>query len=213
MSLAITVKSKPIHPDWAPMVKNFFDGWGEALADAHLKWVFLVLEYTQKYSRVDTGRSRAAWTKIMDKYGYDYQRSMPIGPRQDEDAISEGKGMGSFYDDPFNTTIVNNVNYVDPMNRRYGLFGWAPARATLPEGRMGEISGRLGKRVKLFGVNEYGNRVTAGIRFEEKVPLFESYGQTVFQKIADNAKVAFEDGETFSPKEIDWVENDPPMSL
>ncbi len=206
MSLAITVKSKPDHATWAPMLKDFFGDWADALADAHLKWVFLVLEYTQKYSRVDTGRSRAAWTPIMDKYGYDYQRSMPIGPRQDDDALMEGKGLGQFYDDPFNTVIVNNVNYVDPMNQRYGLFGWAPAR---------NESGKLG-REKVHNLRFDVKKKTfldKGIRFEEKVPLFESYGQTVFQKIADNAKEAFESGETFQPTEIERVENDPPMSL
>lgn len=198
MSLAITIQASPSHKEWPSTLKGFFEDWADALQDAHLKWVFLVLEYTQKYSRVDTGRSRAAWTPIMDKYGYDYQRSMPIGARQDEDAISEGKGMGSFYDDPFNTTIVNNVNYVDPMNRLYGIFGWAPSRGVSKRGLSKDL-----KRVKL----------ERGIRFEEKVPLFESYGQTVFQKIADNAKAAFEDGKTFEPKEIERVENDPPMSL
>ena len=81
----------------------------------HLKWVFRVLEYIVKFSRVRTGRSRAAWFPLMDSYGHDYQRSLG-GARVEGGAVAEGYGMGTYDDQPFYTTVMNNVSYVEFMN-------------------------------------------------------------------------------------------------
>ena len=133
----------------------------------HLKSAFRVIEYIIKYSRVRTGRSRAAWFPLLDYYGFDYQRSLGAA-RVDAGAVQEGYSQGGFDSQPFHTTIMNNVNYVDPMNRRYGLFGFAQTVS----GKM-----RLG---------------SDGIRFEEKIPLFEQFMGETWQDFLDKAKAAFE---------------------
>ncbi len=135
----------------------------------HLKWVFRVIEYVIKYSRRRTGRSRAAWLPLLDKYGFDYQRSLGTD-RLDPGAVQEGYSMGTFDDQPFHTTLMNNVDYVDPMNQRFGLFGFSQTTS----GKM-----KLG---------------SDGIRFEEKIPQFEQFGADTWQEFLDKTKAAFEGG-------------------
>lgn len=161
--------------------------------DTHRKWVFAVLEYTVKYSRIDTGRSRSAWTPFMNLYGFDYFRSLPAGPRQTQDAVSQGMSQGTFVDSEFHTEIVNNVSYTEAMNKSYGLFGFSPGR---------ERMGATNRPVKL----------SKGVRFEEKVVLFEDFGGKVWQMFLDNAKEAFEKHRVFDPDEIATVNPDPPSS-
>ena len=148
----------------------------------HLNWVFRVLEYTVKYSRVRTGRSRAAWFPLMDNYGFNYQRSLG-GEETDPTAIAEGYAAGSYDDKPFMTVIMNNVDYVDPMNRRYGLFGFGNT-----------VSGKM-----KLGSSD-------GIRFEEKVPLFESFGADTWNDFLNKTQQAFDGGTT-----IPDIEVPPPM--
>ena len=149
----------------------------------HLKWVFRFLEYVVKYSRVRTGRSRAAWFPLMDVYGFDYQRSLGTA-RGESGAIQEGYALGGFEDKPFHTTLMNNVDYVDPMNRRFGLFGFTQT-----------VSGKM-----KLGSN--------GIRLEEKIPLFEQFGFDTWQDFINKAKTAFEGDGTIAEVDVP-----PPMQL
>ena len=106
------------------------------------------------------------------------------------DETELGRQEGDFIDEPLNTTLINNVQYVDVMNRRFGLFGWA----NMTSGKM-----KLGS--------------SQGIRLEEKIPLFEQYGADNFQKFLDNAERAFSaGGKIFKPGEIGRFENEPPMT-
>jgi hypothetical protein len=191
--LVATMRITPEVSEYMESNRNFHDDFLAKAKDTHLKWVFLTLEYIQKYSRVDTGRSRAAWTPIMDVYGYDYQRSMPMGPRQDASAVMQGKNEGTYLDQDFHTEIVNNVGYVEPMNRIYGLFGFAPSRSL----------SRKGLSKKLHPV-----KLAKGIRLEEKIPLFESFAQTIYERFTQNAVAAFEKRGLIDP-----VIPDPPQGF
>ena len=162
---------------------NFADENGKFIADfvekaklTHKKWVFQVLEYIVKYHRLDTGRSRAAWTPFMDANMYPYQRSYAPGPNVDYSEEEAGKTEGFFVSQDFRTLITNNVEYVNVMNETYGLFGFSP--------------GERGKRKEVFGVTEFGNRVTMGIRLEERYPLFESMAATLYTRLIENAAAA-----------------------
>jgi len=179
--LTITVRPKPA--TFFEDRKKFFAQYPDKAVLTHLKWVFRVMEYTVKYSRVETGRSRAAWFPIMDFYGFNYQRSL-AGQRTDPSAVEEGYAMGSYDSQPFNTTITNNVEYADIMNRRFGLFGFSP----MTSGKM-----KLGSR--------------EGIRFEEKIPLFEQYGFDTWSDFFTACQGAWDNG-----GEIADVEVPPPMA-
>ena len=179
--LAITVRMDP--PDLVRKYEDFFEGFYKAALQTHQAWVFWVLEYIVKYSRVDTGRSRAAWTPIMDEHGYDYFRSMPPSANEDPISVAQGRSEGSFTDEPFLTTISNNVEYVDDMNQQYGLFGFAPS-ATGPK----KIPGTMVGNVKTKTMRKHEQ----GIRFEEKITFFEEMGSSTFQRFMDNVKETYE---------------------
>jgi hypothetical protein len=190
MSLVIKIKNE--NPDAAALMRAFGSDWQVAAEGAHNMWVMRVLEYITRFSRVDTGRSRAGWFNFMDLNGYDYHRSLP--PAGTEMGMDEGRAQGQSISEPFLTTIINNVNYVEPMNRRYGLFGFKPHM-------------RKGKRAGAIKVEQ-------GIRLEDRVPLFEQYGVDNWNKFVKNAKEAYEaGGRKFKPGPITPVENDPPMTF
>ena len=179
--LAITVRMDP--PDMVRKYEDFFEGFYAAALQTHRAWVFWVLEYITKYCRVDTGRTRSAWTPFMDAYGYDYYRSMPPAANEDAVAVALGKSEGSFTDEPFLTTISNNVEYVDTMNQQYGLFGFSPSssgRQKLPGTMVGNI------KTKTMRHREQG------IRFEERIAFFEEMGSRTFQRFMDNVKETYE---------------------
>ena len=184
--LAIEFKMTP--RDFGDRGAAFSENLLRGAVDVHDMWVMRVSEYMTKFSRVDTGRSRAGWFSFMDSKGYNYQRSLP--PTRDmKDESSEGRAEGMFVSQPFNTTLINNVKYVDPMNKRFGLFGFA----NMTSGKM-----YLGSE---------------GIHFEEKIPLFEAYGEENYQRYIDNCVKAFDaGGKVFQPSEIAPVVNDPPMT-
>jgi hypothetical protein len=190
VQVSLTFKVINKDPDAADLMAAFGDDWNQAAQDAHEIWVMRVLEYIVRFSRVDTGRSRAGWFNFMDLRGYNYRRSLP--PTGTEEGTDEGRALGDSISEPFITTIINNVNYVEPMNRRYGLFGFAPATS----GKM-----KLGS--------------SDGIRFEEKIPVFEQYGADNWQKFIENAREAFEagGGRKFKPGPIAPVTNEPPLNL
>ena len=126
VQVSLVIKVKNQNPKAAEMMRAFGDDWTNGTQAAHDTWVMRVLEYIVRFSRVDTGRSRAGWFRFMDSKGYNYQRSLP--PTGVEDASDEGRAMGGAISEPFLTTIINNVVYVDPMNQRYGLFNFGPQR-------------------------------------------------------------------------------------
>ena len=191
MSLTFKVINKD--PDAADLMAAFGDDWNQAAQDAHEMWVMRVLEYIVRFSRVDTGRSRAGWFNFMDLRGYNYRRSLP--PTGTEEGTDEGRALGDSISEPFITTIINNVNYVEPMNRRYGLFGFKPI--VRKDGKIGSA------------------KVEKGIMLEDRVPLFEQYGADNWQKFIENAREAFEagGGRKFKPGPIAPVTNEPPLTL
>jgi hypothetical protein len=185
------IKVKNKNPKAAEMMRAFGDDWTDGVQKGHDVWVMRVLEYIVRFSRVDTGRSRAGWFRFMDIRGYNYQRSLP--PTGVEDATEEGRSKGEAISEPFLTTIINNVDYVDPMNQRYGLFNFGPV----------EIRGK--KRIMTM---------SQGMRLEDRIPLFEQYGADNYQKFTDNAIKAYEaGGANFKPGPIEPVENEPPMTV
>jgi hypothetical protein len=165
--------------------RKYLEGFEEGLQNTHDMWIFRVLEYVSRYSRVDTGRSRAGWFKIMDTKGYDYSRSLVSLPGK-EDETEQGRAQGDFVESPLNTTIINNVKYVEPMNRRFGIFGFEQ----MSIGRM--------------------NLGSQGIRFEDKIPQFEMYGEQNLGKFMDNCKLAFEKMKPFKAVKVQPITNDPP---
>jgi len=215
--LAMTVK---MNPDNAPqLMEAYGEDFLTAAQQAHNTWVMRVLEYIVKFSRVDTGRSRAGWFNFMDLNGYDYHRSLPPGGQSM--AVEEGRGLGQSVSEPFSTTIINNVKYVEPMNRRFGLFGFThegSAGSVFAQGhgyvsRMTEGTRQKGVR-RVFGVSEHGNRISMGIRLEERIPIFEQYGQENWQRFCDQAQAALEaGGRKFKPGKIGPVDNPPPTTL
>ena len=190
--LTASVRSDPTNA--SAMFATYLDGFVEASQDAHRKWVFLVLEYIIKYSRVDTGRSRSAWLAFPNAYGYDYTRSLPSAPNADPSSMAQGLASGFFTERPYFTEIVNNVQYVEVMNRRFGLFGYGPTSKNSSRGT------KL-KTVKL----------SKGLRFEDKIPLFEAFGEATWQRFMDNAKVAYEKKRQFNPGKIPPLVNPPPI--
>ena len=184
MGTGLVMELKIDPPDGTAGMQNVLAQVEERGPMVHLKWVFRVLEYVVKYSRVRTGRSRAAWFPLMDYYGYGYQRSLG-GQRTTPADVAEGYAMGYFESIPFLTTIMNNVDYVEPMNRRYGLFGFAPATS----GKM-----KLGS--------------SDGIRFEEKIPVFEQYGVDMWNDFLELTRQAFEKGGDIPDQDVP-----PPMQM
>lgn len=189
MGLVCTTKMD--QPKFGELARKFGGDFIVGAMAAHDTWVLRVLEYFGKFHRVATGRSRAGWFRYMDSKGYDYYRSLPaVEPRgkRSKDETELGRAEGDFIEHPFNTTIINNVKYVEPMNRRYGLFGFA----NMTSGKM-----KLGSE---------------GIRLEEKLPIFQRYGEENFQKFMENAEKAFNAAEKFKPGIIAPVQNEPPMT-
>lgn len=197
--LTAAVKLDP--PDSVRLFSEWVDGFEQAAKDTHRKWVFLVLEYVLKYSRVDTGRSRAAWTPMMDQYGYNYQRSLQAQGDPNEEA--QGRAEGYFTDRDFYTEIVNGVEYVEVMDRIYGLFGFTPAK----DGGIKKTKGVMVGDVKTKAMKHRDR----GISFNEKVPIFEAYGEQVWARFLDNAKKAYEKNRRFNPGVIPPLENPPPV--
>lgn len=204
--LQLSVRKDP--RNMIPLFMAYVVGFESGAKDAHRKWVLLVNEYLLKYSRTDTGRSRAGWTAFPDAQGYNYQRSMPLANHYDQQAEQEGKGKSHFVDADFHTELINNVDYVDYMNQKYGIFSYSPV--AINSGNI--MSEKSKKGFKLFGVNEFGNRVTKGIRFEDKIPTFEAFADGVYDKFLKNAKTAYEQNQVFNPGPIEQIFNDPPMN-
>lgn len=190
--LRASVTSNPTN---APaLFSAYLDGFVEATFDAHRKWVFQVLEYIIKYSRVDTGRSRSAWVPFMEAYGYDYSRSLPPAPNSQPGAIELGKASGYFTDRPYVTEVVNNVQYVEVMDRRYGMFGFKPVVK----------NSARGKKV-------VAQKLEQGAHFQDKIPLFESFGEAAWERFMSNAKQAYEKQRRFNPGKIPPLVNPPPV--
>ena len=196
--LTVGVRMDP--PKAVELLSTWLQGFDQGAKDAHRKWVFKVLEYVIKYSRVDTGRSRSGWTALMDAYGYNYQRSL-MDPG-DPAAVKQGQASGSFTDNDFYTQIVNGVEYVDVMDRMYGIFGFSPSK-----GGAKKIPGVMVGNVKTKTMKTRER----GISFAEKVPVFESFGEQVWQRFMDNAKEAYERNRLFNPEVIPPLENPPPQ--
>jgi predicted aminopeptidase len=103
------------------------DAFVKAAAIVHRKTVFQILTRIIKLCNVDTGRLRASFTPIMDRYGWKgfepYMQAPPIeGGKKlhpkgySEEAVSAGKIQGQFIDAVLNTTISSNVVYASDVD-------------------------------------------------------------------------------------------------
>lgn len=206
MSLRVKIGFK--NPNMMKDLKGFITDFDGKLKDTHRKWVLMVDEYIVKYSRLDTGRSRGAWTPFMVNQGVDYTRSMPVGG--DPAAFAEGQAEGSFLDQDFHTELVNNVEYVEVMDRRYGMFGYSPTENIAFGGFRTEAT--RGRARKVYAVSNLGNRINRAPSFADKIAYFEGFAQVAYGKFLDNAQKAFDKSKEFRPDVISPVVNEPPMN-
>ena len=192
--MTMTITLDP--PDAIQKFSQFSQRFRDGLEQTHRMWVFRVLEYLVRFSRVDTGRSRAAWMPFMDDQGYSYQRSLTAPPNV-EDLTGEGRLQGTYDHQGMETTVYNNVKYVDSMNQKYGLIAFAPGMASTASGRVKKM-----QAVKL----------AQGVQLETMQNRFEQWGQENFQKFVDQAKLAFERSRKFNPGLIEPFDNPPPTA-
>ncbi len=75
-------------------------------------------KYLIRVTPFDTGRLRAGWTGVLEKYQIDYAMAFidtslieTKSTVPSPSAIAEGKGLSSMIDKPFDVTITNNVFY------------------------------------------------------------------------------------------------------
>lgn len=205
--MKIKVHLKPVNA--VALLSRYIDDFDKKAADTHRKWVLMVDEYILKYSRLDTGRSRGAWTPFMVAQGHDFYRSMPAGG--DPTAFAEGQSEGSFTDRDFHTELVNNVDYVEVMDRRYGMFGYSPSENIGFGGFATESTKQRGVR-KVFAVTQFGNKITRAPSFNDKLAYFEGMASIVFEKFMENAKAAYERKRQFDPGKIPPIDVPPPMN-
>jgi len=101
------------------------DAFNKAAAIIHRKTVFQILTRIIRLCNVDTGRLRASFTPLMDKWGWKgfepYMRMTPMdgghAPENFSDrAVQEGKNEGQFIDALLDTTISSNVVYASDVN-------------------------------------------------------------------------------------------------
>jgi len=83
--------------------------------------VFESHRYLIRVTPIQTGRLRAGWTGILNKYNQDYTRAFADtalldfiaidGKPLSQEAIMEGMAMSQFIDSEFNVSLINNVPY------------------------------------------------------------------------------------------------------
>ncbi len=92
----------------------------------HRANVFYCLEAMIMWFRVDTGRMRASFFPFMTKHMHNFMRSLRAATGKDlkknSAAEAEGQAMGFFMDEPLYTQIGSNVEYVDPLDHKTGVF-------------------------------------------------------------------------------------------
>ncbi|MFA6971828.1 MAG: HK97 gp10 family phage protein [Gallionella sp.] len=96
------------------LTPEFYDKYHRLFRNA----VYEAHRYLIRVTPFDTGRLRAGWTSVLEKYRIDYAmafidtslietRSTVVDPA----AIEEGKGLSTMVDQPFDVTVTNNVPY------------------------------------------------------------------------------------------------------
>jgi len=82
--------------------------------------VFDANKYLIRATPMQTGRLRAGWTALLNKYNIDYSAAfmdvtLVTGHNEplSQEAISEGMALSSFIDTDFMVTLVNGVPYAD----------------------------------------------------------------------------------------------------
>lgn len=134
--------------------------------------VFRYLGALIKFSRVDTGRMKSAWTPIMEAFQYDYTKFWTYGPNEEPQAVNEGKEEGSYQynpkSDPFTIIVVNSVKYASIVEEKYGstYLGGLPVLVPKFEAYFLEGYDYLNERLekdfeagKYPGQNEYPSEV------------------------------------------------------
>ena len=122
--------------DWGKVFEELDAATRKQAEVVHRKSVFQILRQVIFYCPVDTGRLRASWTPIMDKYGaqaiYEpvMQMRAPGQTGKDEKkvssrAIARGKSEGLFVDQPFVTIIGTNVDYAVYVEQKVGFLARA----------------------------------------------------------------------------------------
>lgn len=116
--MKITIKPKDI----ANRFKKFAKVFPKEADKAHRVAVFSVLGQVIRWTRVDTGRLRAAWLPFLDTYGVDYRAFMISYPTVKPDEEHLGRSEGTWEDFPFHTRILNNVKYAEHVDKKVGIF-------------------------------------------------------------------------------------------
>jgi hypothetical protein len=120
-TVGLTIENPQVIEDLVNM-GNEFERRAQAV---FLRFVFQVHKFLIRLTPADTGRLRAGWTSILDKYNQAYDRQFfdtslydpwkqttkDPNYHWDAKAIAEGKALSTFQDEPFNITIINNVPY------------------------------------------------------------------------------------------------------
>jgi len=121
LGLIVKVNLPNFDKDFDVKSKKYLDAVGLVFKASVFRFLGLVI----RYSRVDTGRLKSAWTPIMDSQNFDYTKFWVYGNNEKPEAIAEGKQEGSFqYDpttDPFKIIVVNSVKYAEIVEEKYGV--------------------------------------------------------------------------------------------
>ena len=82
--------------------------------------VYETHKYLIRVTPLQTGRLRAGWTGILNKYNIDYTAAFLDTSlldhafiKYDQTAIAEGMTMSQFQDAPFDVTLINSVPYAE----------------------------------------------------------------------------------------------------
>lgn len=131
-TIKVTVNLPKFPEQFDEKSKKFMDAVGIAFRASVFRYLGTVI----KYSRVDTGRLKSAWTPLFEAFGYDYTKYWTYGPNEKPEAISEGKEEGSYqYNpeaDPFTLIVTNSVKYGIYVEEKYGSTIKGPLPSLVP---------------------------------------------------------------------------------
>jgi hypothetical protein len=115
-SLRITWKNPEVLQQWMELDTIFKEKYKILFREV----VFQVHKYLIRITPVMSGRLRAGWTGILNKYNQDYTAAFTDTSlldhayiKYDQQAIAEGMAMSQFLDEDFVKVIINDVLYGD----------------------------------------------------------------------------------------------------
>jgi hypothetical protein len=136
MGKALTIKVPLNLPKFPEQFDQKSILYMEAVGIVFRASVFRYLGTVIKYSRVDTGRMKSAWTPIFEAFGFDYTKYWTYGPNETPQAAGEGKEQGSYqYNpeaDPFTLIVTNSVKYSQYVEEKVGSTVRGPLPSLVP---------------------------------------------------------------------------------